>query len=128
MQRVRYDVSQMLYSTNVCPPQCEHSLYTTVVSSHVWPVSWQVLSASNTLIIPNNVTMKTIKEGWLKVSVYFESPKVLSIDESPMLDIFNLLADVGGHLGLWVGLSLLAVCEFLEIVFDFIQMWFTQKE
>ena len=40
---------------------------------------------------------------------------IKAIQESPMYTRYTLLSEIGGHLGLWVGLSLLAVCEIIEI-------------
>ena len=32
------------------------------------------------------------------------------------LQELNLLADIGGQLGLWIGISVLTCCEFLELL------------
>ena len=33
------------------------------------------------------------------------------------LQVTNLLSDIGGQIGLWIGLSILTVCEIIELVF-----------
>ena len=33
----------------------------------------------------------------------------------------NLVADIGGQLGLWIGISVLTCCEFLELAIVIIQ-------
>jgi hypothetical protein len=38
----------------------------------------------------------------------------------------NLLADIGGQLGLWIGISVLTVCELLELILKFIALAFTK--
>jgi hypothetical protein len=34
----------------------------------------------------------------------------------------NLLADIGGQLGLWIGISALTVCELLELILKFVTL------
>ncbi len=108
-----------LPSTDECPLLCKEPLFETIVSTHGWPSRASAQYITNKYDIFQNSTLDEIRENLLKVSIYFQNTRVKTIYETPMLGIFDLLADIGGHLGLWVGLSLLAVCELLEIAFDF---------
>ena len=40
----------------------------------------------------------------------------------------NLLADIGGQLGLWIGISVLTCCEVLELVLLLVQRMFKKMK
>ena len=40
----------------------------------------------------------------------------------------NLLADIGGQLGLWIGISALTCCEVLELVLMVVQRMFEKMK
>uniref|UniRef100_A0A1I7ZP24 Amiloride-sensitive sodium channel subunit alpha n=1 Tax=Steinernema glaseri TaxID=37863 RepID=A0A1I7ZP24_9BILA len=65
--------------------------------------------------------MKMMKEAdeartnVVKLEVYFEELNYQSIMETPAMDIFDLLSNIGGTLGLYVGMSFLTLGEFFEL-------------
>ncbi|XP_078692023.1 acid-sensing ion channel 1C-like [Branchiostoma floridae x Branchiostoma belcheri] len=54
----------------------------------------------------------------LKLNIYYEALNYEQISESPGYEVENLLGDLGGQLGLWVGMSLLSAMEVVEIFAD----------
>ncbi len=113
-----------LPSTDVCPLLCEEPLFEMVVSTNRWPAKANAKYVTDKFNIFQNATLEQMRENLLQVSIYFQNTRVKTIYESPMSGISDLLADIGGHLGLWVGLSVLAVCELLEIAFDFMSLMY----
>uniref|UniRef100_A0A914DWH8 Uncharacterized protein n=1 Tax=Acrobeloides nanus TaxID=290746 RepID=A0A914DWH8_9BILA len=49
----------------------------------------------------------------LMSEVYFEEMNFLTNEESPAYPALNLISDIGGQLGFWLGMSILSVIEFL---------------
>ena len=50
------------------------------------------------------------------VTLYFDSPSYLNYDESPSISVYNLVSNVGGAIGLLLGMSLLSIFEVLEMI------------
>ena len=44
------------------------------------------------------------------------------------IQVVNLLADIGGQLGLWIGISALTCCEVLELVLMLLQRMFKKMK
>ncbi|KAI0240234.1 Amiloride-sensitive sodium channel subunit alpha [Lamellibrachia satsuma] len=58
----------------------------------------------------------------LKVEIYFKELDYQQIVTSPSYEVENLLADLGGQAGLWLGVSVIAFFEFFELLFDVISV------
>ncbi len=67
----------------------------------------------------------TASKSVVALNIFYETLSYTLITESPQMDIVSLLANIGGNLGLFLGVSLLSLCEifevFIEIVFIMIK-------
>ena len=61
-----------------------------------------------------------ISSSFARVNIYFDSVTILRKIQKPSYTMDQLLADIGGRMGLWVGLSVLTIVEFLTKVRYFI--------
>ena len=57
-----------------------------------------------------------ITDSFARVNVYFEDVTVLRKKQTPSYNWNDLLADIGGVLGLWVGVSVITIFEFLTLL------------
>lgn len=58
------------------------------------------------------------KQSLLALNVYFDDLKYTLISESPKTSIFDLIANIGSALGLFIGISLLSFFEILEYILE----------
>ncbi|ESO09377.1 hypothetical protein HELRODRAFT_168358 [Helobdella robusta] len=71
------------------------------------------------LVDPNNLSPVLIKNNnFGKLIVYFESLSYSAISETPSCEVQQLLSDIGGVLGLYIGFSLLTIVEFIVLIYD----------
>ena len=56
----------------------------------------------------------TVRQNTLKFSVYYQSLNYRAIQEEAAYVLVDMLADLGGAVDLWVGMSVLAMCQCLE--------------
>ena len=63
-----------------------------------------------------NVTADYIRDNFLEVNIYLEEMTYLSIEETPAYTGASLIGVVGGHLGVFMGVSILTMMEFAEFV------------
>ncbi|XP_046838980.1 degenerin unc-8-like [Xenia sp. Carnegie-2017] len=55
-------------------------------------------------------------ENLLRLNVFYSELNHEKIEESFSYGTVNLLADIGGQLGLWIGISAITVCELLQLI------------
>ena len=60
-----------------------------------------------------------VTDNFVRVNVYLSDMEVEVQEQQPSYRLSNLFSDIGGTLGLWVGLSLLTVVEFIQLVVKF---------
>ncbi len=53
-----------------------------------------------------------IRKSFAMVNIYFENVNMYQKKQTAAYGVWDLFADVGGILGLWVGISVLTVTEF----------------
>ena len=62
--------------------------------------------------------MKTASKDLTHVSVYFTDTTLTEMKEKPLLEPFDLVSNVGGLMGIFLGMSLLSMCEVLQFIFS----------
>ena len=112
--------------SDYCPAECQSIQYSISTSSSSYPsraYAYNMLqdpSLLNRFDNPSQVTYETIKESTLGVSVYFDALESTNIEESPQIEFVDLIAGIGGTLGLFLGISVLSLFEFVEIFLEII--------
>lgn len=94
-----------------CEQECSSEEYASTLSYASFPATMYMKE-----LAPNNSS--TNKQNLVALEVYFEDLVVQLVDEQPAYDAFRLIADIGGQLGLFLGVSLLSVTEFLTWLLD----------
>ena len=59
-----------------------------------------------------------IKKNILHLSFTYEELNTKLVEENPKYDIWGLLSNIGGTLGLYVGISFITLFEILEVISD----------
>ncbi|XP_029469367.1 LOW QUALITY PROTEIN: amiloride-sensitive sodium channel subunit gamma-like [Rhinatrema bivittatum] len=108
-----------------CPLQCTEELYELTVSGSQWPSTAFIENFSKELrdmggqmnVIADDPTL--IRDN-LKVVVYFKQLNYELIEEEPSMTIseIDLISNMGGLVGLWVGFSVCTLAEFFELFID----------
>ena len=69
------------------------------------------------------------KHGLVPISVKFEDKVAIQIIESPAYSSDQALSDLGGQLGLWIGVSVMALFELIPLFYNLIMLaWNTLNE
>ena len=59
-----------------------------------------------------------VKKNFAFVNLYYDEIKYTLMEESPAMEIMDLIANVGGTLGLFLGVSFLSFAEVAELIFE----------
>ena len=66
------------------------------------------------------ITKETAKNSFVYVYFYYNSNSLRLSTDSPNMDIVSLLANIGGTLGLFIGISLIQICELVDVLIEII--------
>jgi hypothetical protein len=73
------------------------------------------------------VNAETARRNFVSVSLYYNSLSYTLSEEKPSLDIVALLANIGGTMGLFLGISFLHVCELVDVFLELGFMFVTKR-
>uniref|UniRef100_A0A0N5AIR1 Amiloride-sensitive sodium channel n=1 Tax=Syphacia muris TaxID=451379 RepID=A0A0N5AIR1_9BILA len=107
----------------LCPQPCHEQEYITEKAFALWPrdgfyktarETWENATYSKL----TNLTLEKARTNLLKLEVYFKELNYEAIKEAPATDVWDLLSDIGGTLGLYVGVSFLTFGEVVELLIE----------
>ena len=121
------------YPKNVCLTQCPLECNSTQISYKT--TTYELLGDPYVNLIQKNknlssdfinktITPETAKKSVSRIAVYYDSLSYTQSDEAPQIDLITLIANVGGNLGLFLGVSLFSVWE---IVITLLEIYFYKK-
>ena len=64
--------------------------------------------------------------NFARLNVYVADSNVLKTEETADYTESQLLSDIGGQLGLWVGISVITLAEVLELFLDVVRYFFSR--
>lgn len=113
-----------------CTQQCSITNFNIKSSSFVGPSSWRLneiktfIENSSKIPLSNNWRndwQNEIRTNYVGIEILRESTLVeVSREEASMRPV-DLLSNVGGQTGLWIGMSFLSLVEFVEMIFRLIR-------
>ncbi|UJR11174.1 hypothetical protein I4U23_015355 [Adineta vaga] len=129
-------VDELLSSTDLqekycsdCSTECLISEFLIQKSALESPVEWQ-MNGIKAFVEKSTVPLPTdwstnwenhIKKNYLALSIVRETTVVEENKQSAQLTIVDVLSNIGGQTGLWIGISFLSVMEFIEMLYRLIR-------
>ncbi|XP_067131826.1 amiloride-sensitive sodium channel subunit alpha-like isoform X2 [Centruroides vittatus] len=62
---------------------------------------------------------KPEKIWFSSINFFFKRPELLIYKYKPQFQLIELFSYIGGYIGIWLGISLIAVCDFIETLFTY---------
>ncbi|XP_072050916.1 epithelial sodium channel subunit beta-like isoform X2 [Amphiura filiformis] len=118
-----------------CTFACIEDIFTHVVSYSLWPndkhkptVQDGIKDISDNL--KRNVENDTsfVEKNVVKLNVYYDELTYDYIYHTATYGEYDLLSDIGGNVGLWIGISVLTVVELFELLYDVIILCFVKAK
>lgn len=100
-----------------CPPSCQYLSYNVQSSYSLFPST----ELAQEIARLNDVTPEDVRSNLLSLYVYFDDMEVTQLNTEYSYTFANLLADMGGLLGLFIGASVISLLEVAMLVFDFLK-------
>ena len=113
-----------------CPLECDSVKYDLSISFTKLIVE-RVVSLANELggIVNPKFKMLTEKDSQdlVFVNVFYKDLDYTSISQLPKMDFFDLVSNIGGNLGLFIGVSFLSFAEIIEFIIEAVYILFESK-
>ena len=111
------------FCTPLCPLECNHTEYKASISSVQLNGEYylDLINENSNLtrdFVNRTLDSNSAKESVVRMTVYYDSLSYTLSTESPKMDIVSLLANIGGNLGLFMGVSLFSLCELFEVLIE----------
>ncbi|KAM9299332.1 epithelial sodium channel subunit delta [Gastrophryne carolinensis] len=103
---------------NYCPKQCTESVYRVSPGSAKWPSSVATEWIIPTLSSLYGYNSTSNRSELSKINIYFQELNFRSFEESPAINVQNVLSTMGNQWSFWFGSSVLSVVEIAELIFD----------
>ena len=117
-----------------CPSQCKTIEYNLGLSTCAFPTLSYArnLQTSDWGKFPYDINdtelIQFCREGFLKVIVSYDNLYYTSVDEVPSMTLNDLLGNLGGQLGLFIGISFLSLVEIIELIVAICITIFNQRK
>ena len=127
MEQKFFDGSAIDNCQSNCPIECSRNLIDMSVSTANYPSKWFIKD----LILGDNETAydetsSDFGKRYLVMNVFYADLSFTIISESPAMTDLALIGNLGGTLGLFIGISFLSVAENLELLFLIIHYFATR--
>ncbi|XP_065067332.1 acid-sensing ion channel 4-A-like [Rhopilema esculentum] len=121
-----FEVLQSVDAVNCkCNVYCDEEVYETQTSRVPWPQQWK--AEELTRIFPS-LTSSTIRQTFIKLTIYYEEISEFRYTEEEKYSIMNVWTDFGGQMGLFIGASLISFVEILLLLLGFLQKVLKKKK
>jgi hypothetical protein len=123
-QRCLSDLSNLADFYASCLKECPIECETNYFNLHEHFAKYPSFSYAEHLLARDDVkakfpysspTMSQLSDSILAVNVYYDSPIYQKITETPETSSLTLISNIGGNLGLFIGVSLLSFVEIIEV-------------
>ncbi|XP_070538275.1 uncharacterized protein [Ptychodera flava] len=126
LQLIRFFFYSDLLPCN-CPPPCRETKYQLTISQSKWPSDAYLNNLLKLVKVKNPKTrnlndLESARSNLIRLNVYFESLNIQSTSQLPAYKWEDLLSDVGGTFGLYIGLSLITLFEIIQFFISLCSM------
>ncbi|KAH9491445.1 hypothetical protein Btru_032202, partial [Bulinus truncatus] len=113
-----------------CNEPCGEKQYQHSISSRQWPSKSYAGMLVN-LVCRNrrdddlckdlmNKTLDEVTKEFIKLNIYYQDLNFEFLSETPSYEVAQFLSDIGGTIGLWIGLSVIGMCEIVYLLVQLI--------
>ena len=128
-----FEENDLLEECNkLCPFECKKMIFSTI-NSQINEFTNEKAQEyfEHKLLKPKyeelNATLDDVKQSIVNLNVFYDRLSFTEITEKPSFHFVDLVSNVGGTFGLFIGISLLSILEMVEIVYEMFFIYFQCK-
>lgn len=108
-----------------CPLDCKVITLSVAPTALIAPPDWmmnsiKVFVENSSVPLPMNWSSKwpeEIRSNYIAIDLIRGKNFVENLTQEPSMNAVNVIANVGGHTGLWIGISFLSLMEIVEMLY-----------
>ena len=74
-------------------------------------------------LLPEFQTYENVSKTYFSINAYYEDLKYTLISQQPKIELFGLISNLGGILGLFIGFTFISLLEIIEILAELIYVF-----
>ena len=111
----------------MCPLECNSTEFTFTITTQTMTGLKYVSLIEQTPVFLSDFNSTPINEAtasnkFVELSVYYDSLAYSSSKDSPSMDLVSFLGGIGGTLGLFLGVSVLSICELIHTLLESVML------
>jgi len=119
--RIFYEKYQYDKCFKYCPLECESTNYIINTYNEQLPVTGNIsLRAKSDVGLFNFSTYEEVNKHFIVLYIYYKNLNYKFISQNPKTEMFNFISNIGGLLGVFLGVSFLSFIEIFEIIYEII--------
>ncbi|XP_065061508.1 acid-sensing ion channel 5-like [Rhopilema esculentum] len=106
-----------------CPPSCSDIAFSkTIATSKLYPEGYLEIHKTK------NLTADYVEKNIINLQIHYADQTVTTISTGQYYTFDNLVSDVGGQLGLWIGVSAVTCVEFFSLIWNLLLYCICRKK
>jgi len=106
-----------------CPLECDSMNYIINTYNEQLPVTGNIsLRAKSDVGLFNFSTYEEVNKHFIVLYIYYKNLNYKFISQNPKTEMFNFISNIGGLLGVFLGISFLSFIEIFEITYEIINI------
>jgi hypothetical protein len=102
-----------------CPIECDYIVYNT---------KQNYVSSLPDSYLKENKLQNISKDDLILINVYYPKLEYISVEQMAKTEFFDLVSNIGGTFGLFLGLSFFTFVEIIEIIFELLNEFIIKKK
>jgi len=104
-----------------CPLECDSEDYIINSYNELFPVAGNISAISKADIgLYNFSTYEEVNKHFIVLYIYYNKLSYKFVSQNPKTEMFNFISNIGGLLGVFLGVSFLSFIEIFEIIYEII--------
>ena len=117
-----------VYCNKYCPLECDTYSYDFIMNTQSKTLTGKINAKTSNLGFgfnyPEFKTYENYSRTFFGISIYYDELKYTLINQQPKIELFGLISNVGGTLGLFLGFTFITILEIFEYITEFIFIYF----
>ncbi|WKY07904.1 hypothetical protein Q1695_007417 [Nippostrongylus brasiliensis] len=105
-----------------CQQPCTENVFETAYSAAAWPsMNFKIgvdCPAVPDIFNDSAACTDYYRKNTAYIEIYYEQLNFETLNETAGYTMVNLFSDFGGNIGLWIGFSVITICEIIELIFE----------
>jgi hypothetical protein len=126
-EKFNKNFNQIEKCSQFCPLECDQYSYEIFHTPHKITGAGKINQFNNDYIysfLPEFQTYENVSKTYYLINVYYDDLKYTLISQQPKIELFGLISNLGGILGLFIGFSFISLLEIIEVLAELFFVYF----